>query len=168
MSWYAMRSKPNKEMPLYREACARGVECYYPFLRIQPVNPRSRTTRPYFPGYLFVHVDMEQIGFSALQWMPFSLGLVSFGGQPAMIADSLVRAIHQRVDQANTAGGEQLEGLKRGETVVISAGPFNGYEAIFDLSLHGAERVRVLLKLLAKKQLALELPASYIQPVNRT
>src|SRR3972149_5279810 len=157
MFWYALRSKPNKEMALWHEARARGLECFYPYLRVKPVNPRCRTILPYFPGYLFVYVDLEQIGFSTLQWMPFSLGLVSFGGQPAMIADSLVQAIRQRVEQVNAAGGEQPPGLKRGEAVVISGGPFSGYEAIFDQSIQGSERVRVLLKLLARKQLPLEL-----------
>ena len=59
-----MRSKPNKEMPLWHEIRARGVECFYPYLRVEPVNPRCRTIQPYFPGYLFVHADLEQIGFS--------------------------------------------------------------------------------------------------------
>ena len=163
MFWYALRSKPNKEMAVCREVRARGMECFYPYLRVKPVNPRSRTIRPYFPGYLFVYGDMEQIGFSTFQWMPFSMGLVSFGAQPAAIPESLIHAIRQRVDQVNAAGGEQLAGLKRGEEVVISGGPFSGYEAIFDQSIQGSERVRVLLKLLAKKELPLELPAGFIQ-----
>jgi len=167
MFWYALRSKPNKEMALWHEIRARGMECFYPYLRVKPVNPRCRSIHPYFPGYLFIYVDLEQIGFSTLQWMPFSLGLVSFGGQPAMIPDSLVHAIRERVEQVNAAGGKQLTGLKRGEAVVISGGPFSGYEAIFDLNLHGTQRVRVLLRLLAKKQMPLELPASYIQQINR-
>ena len=154
-------------MPLWHEIRARGVECFYPYLRVQPVNPRCRTIQPYYPGYLFVHGDMEQIGFSTLQWMPFSLGLVSFGGQPATIPESLVHAIRQRVDQVNAAGGEQPKGWTRGEFVVISGGPFSGYEAIFDVNLQGSERARVLLKLLDKKQIPLELPAGYIQQINR-
>ena len=154
-------------MPLWHEIRARGVECFYPYLRVEPVNPRCRTIQPYFPGYLFVHADLEQIGFSTLQWMPFSLGLVSFGGQPATIPESLVHAIRQRVDQVNAAGGEQPKGWTRGESVVISGGPFSGYEAIFDVNLQGSERARVLLKLLDKKQIPLELPAGYIQQINR-
>ena len=154
-------------MPLWHEIRARGVECFYPYLRVKPVNPRCRSILPYFPGYLFVYVDLEQIGFSTLQWMPFSLGLVSFGGQPATIPESLVHAIRQRVDQVNAAGGEQPKGWTRGESVVISGGPFSGYEAIFDVNLQGSERARVLLKLLDKKQIPLELPAGYIQQINR-
>ena len=167
MLWYALRSKSNKEMTLWREVCARGLECFYPQLRVRPVNPRSRTIQPYFPGYLFVQADIERVGVSAFQWMPFSLGLVSFGDEPASVPDGLVHAIRQRVDEVNAGGGEQLEGLKRGEVVVIQDGPFNGYEAIFDAHLPGSERVRVFLKLLKVRQMKLELPAIQIQRLRQ-
>jgi transcriptional antiterminator RfaH len=167
MIWYALRSKPNKELTLWRELCARGLECFYPQLRVRPVNPRSRNVRPYFPGYLFLHADIERIGVSTFQWMPFSVGLVSFGGEPASVPDNLINAIRKRVDEINAAGGEQLEGLKRGEVVVIQDGPFDGYEAIFDARLPGSDRVRVFLKLLEVRQMKLELPANQIQRLRQ-
>jgi transcriptional antiterminator RfaH len=167
MIWYALRSKPNKELTLWRELCAREMECFYPQLRVRPVNPRSRSVRPYFPGYLFLHADIERIGVSTFQWMPFSLGLVSFDGKPASVPDSLIHAIRRRVDEINAAGGEQLEGLKRGDAVLVQGGPFNGYKAIFDARLPGSERVRVFLKLLEVRQMKLELPANQIQRKNR-
>ena len=52
LQWYALRSKPNKEGPLWREVHAQGFEVFYSEIRVQPVNPRSRKVRPYFPGYM--------------------------------------------------------------------------------------------------------------------
>jgi transcriptional antiterminator RfaH len=164
LQWYVLRSKPNKELTLWRELLARGFECSYPQLHVRPVNPRSRTMRPYFPGYLFVHSDLEQVGHSTFQWMPFSGGLVSFDGEPAAVPDNLIQAISRHVDEINAAGGENLAGLKPGETVVIQSGPLDGYEAIFDARLAGTERVRVLLKILRARQMSVELPAAQIQP----
>ncbi len=161
--WFVLRSKPNKELALWREASARGLECFYPQLRVQPVNPRSRKIRPYFPGYLFLHTDVDQVGRSTFQWIPFSSGLVSFDGSPAMVPENLIQAIRRHVEEINAAGGEQFVDLKRGETVVIQGGPFDGYEAIFDTRLAGTERVRVLLKLLKVRQMNIELPAAQIQ-----
>ncbi len=163
LQWFVLRSKPNKELALWRELGARGLECFYPQLHVRPVNPRSRKIRPYFPSYLFLHTDIGQVGMSAFQWIPFSSGLVSFDGLPAMVPDGLVQAIRRHVDEINAAGGEQLVGIARGETVMIQGGPFDGYEAIFDTRLAGTERVRVLLKLLRARQLNLELPAAQIQ-----
>jgi len=163
MNWYAMRSKPNKETALSLQLSARNVEVFYPQLYVHPVNPRSRTVRPYFPGYLFVCVDLMQTGFSELHWLPFSLGLLTFGGEPACVPEVLIHGIRRRVDEINAAGGELLNSVRTGETVLILDGPFAGYEAIFDVRLPGNERVRVLLKLLNRQQVPLVLPTGQVQ-----
>jgi len=163
-NWYALRSKPRKEDIVWRQVLSQGFEVYYPRLRVHPINPRSRKVVAYFPGYLFVQTDIEQVGVSMFQWMPHTLGLVSFGGEPAAVPDHLVQAIHQRVDQINIAGGEVFDGLKPGEVVWISDGPFRGYEAIFDARLPGNERVRVLLEFLGnRRKVAVILEAGQIE-----
>ena len=165
--WYVLRSKPNKEMALWRELSARGVECYYPHLRVQPVNPRSRKIRAYFPGYLFLQAELEVVSASSFRWMPFSGGFVAFDGKPATVPDNLVQAIRRHVDAINAAGGLNGLSLKPGETVVIQGGMFDGYEAILDAHLKGTERVRVLLKLLQVRQMSLELPATQVRPKRK-
>ncbi len=162
--WYALRSKARKEDVVWRQVLSQGFEVYYPRLRVHPVNPRSRKVQAYFPGYLFVQADIEQVGISFFQYMPHTLGLVSFGGEPAVVPDHLVQAVRQRVDEINTAGGEIFDGLKAGEAVWISDGPFRGFEAIFDARLPGSERVRVLLEFLGnRRQVAIELEARQIE-----
>lgn len=162
--WYALRSKPRKEEAVYRQVHAQGFRSYYPRIRVKPVNPRSRHWKPYFPGYLFVCVDLERVGTSLFQWMPHTLGLVSFGGEPATVPEHLVEAIRKRVEEINAAGGENLEGLQAGDVVRIVGGPFDGYEAIFDARLPGSERVRVLLEFLGnRRRVPIELGAGQIQ-----
>ena len=165
--WYAMHSKPRKEDLLWEQLQVREIEAYHPCIPVQTVNPRARQVKPYFPGYVFVRVDLEEVNWSSLHWMPGATGLVSFGGQPASMPDAMIWAIRNRVEQINTSGGEQLEGLKPGDTVVIQGGAFDGYEAIFDRKLSGNERVRVLLTLLQVQQKRLELPAGQIRKKNR-
>jgi transcriptional antiterminator RfaH len=165
--WYALRSKPRKEDVLYRQANAQGFEVFYPRLRVQPVNPRSKKYKPYFPGYMFVNVDLEKVGISTFQWMPHSIGLVSFGGEPAHVPENLINTLQKRVDQINEAGGEVYDGLKHGDPVKISDGPFMGYEAIFDERLPGSERVRVLIQMLSDRHLPVELQAGQIERKDR-
>ena len=81
----------------------------------------------------------------------------------ARMPHALIQAIRNRVDQINGDGGEQLHGLKPGETVVIQDGPFAGQEAIFDSRISGNERVRVLLSLLRGRQMPLVLPSAQIE-----
>lgn len=161
--WYVVRCKPRKEDVVWRQLRTHGYENFYPRIRVNPVNPRSRKIRPYFPGYLFVRVDLDESGMSAFNWMPHTVGLVSFGGEPAIVPDNLVVEIEKRVQQINEAGGEVLDGLKPGDVVVIQDGPFKGYEAIFDTRITGSERVRVLLELLSnQRQVPVELDAGQI------
>jgi transcriptional antiterminator RfaH len=148
--WYALRSKPRKEEVVWKQVRERGYEVFYPRLRVNPINPRSRKYQPYFPGYL--------------QWLPHSTGLVSFGGEPSPVPDNLINAIRRRVEEIAAAGGEVFDALHKGDIVRINFGPFEGYEAIFDTRLPGTERVRVLLQFLSDRYVPIELEASHLQP----
>ena len=164
--WYVIHSKPHKEEMLAEQLELRRIEAFAPRIRVQVVNPRARRIRPYFPGYIFVRADLEGMGLSALQYVPGSAGLITFGGTPASVPEGLIHAIRQRVEEINSAGGELFEALKSGETVLVHSGPFAGYEAIFDGRLPGTERVKVLLKLLRNRKMLIELPAGYIRPIK--
>ncbi|HVN56119.1 MAG TPA: transcription termination/antitermination NusG family protein [Anaerolineaceae bacterium] len=170
-NWYAIRSHPRKEESLWHQILNQGLDAYYPHLRVKTVNPRARKIRAYFPGYLFVKADLEVIGLSTLQWMPFAVGLVSFGGEPAIVPDTLIHAIRQRLEAIQEAGCEHLMDLERlhsGDQVRVLEGPFQGYEAIFDARIPGSERVRVLLKMLNQRNLPVEMDARTVKPVKKS
>lgn len=110
-----------------------------------------------------MRVDLEQVGTSIFEWMPFANGLVQFGGVPAHVPDPLIAAVQSRLDEINVAGGEVLYKVKPGDQVEIKNGAFAGYEAIFDQRLNGGERVRVLLQMLSNRQIPVELHISQIR-----
>ena len=149
-SWYVIHSKPRKENQVNAYLQAQGFETFYPTLRVQPVNPRASRIRPYFPRYLFVHANLDEVGVSALQWLPGAIGLVSFDGQPVPVPAHVVHELKRRVAEIRAAGGLVLDGLQPGDSVHITRGPFAGYEAIFDTRLSGSERVQVLLQMLGR------------------
>jgi len=163
-SWYCIRSKPNKEEFLCSQLVASEIKTFYPQLNVKPVNPRSRKVSPYFPGYMFVNVDLEEVGTNALQWMPGALGLVFYGEEPIPVQEQVINTIRNRVEAANAVVDEWLAGLKPGDHIRIESGPFAGYEAIFDVHLPGSERVRVFLALLERDGMRLELPEVFIRP----
>lgn len=167
MPWYVMNSKPNKEELLHEQLRIRKIDTYYPTIKVQPVNPRARKSKPYFPGYLFIKVDLDELGSSTLRWMPGALGLVDFGGEPANVPDELLEAIREKVEQVNVVDKDQAERFKSGESVTIQSGPFAGYHAIFDSRLPGNERVRVLLRLLSDRQVGVALSAGQIKHVEQ-
>lgn len=161
--WYALRSKPRKEEILWRQLRAQEFDVFFPRIRVHPVNPRSRKLLPYFPGYMFVNVNLEEVGLSTFQWMPHAIGLVSFDGEPSTVPENLISAINKRVEEIAAAGGEFFDGIKPGDTVKINTGPFAGYEAIFDARLPGSERVRVLIQMLSDRRIPVELRAGQVE-----
>lgn len=162
--WFALRTKPRKEDVVFRQMRSKEIEVFYPRLRVNPVNPRSKKFKPYFPGYMFIRVNLEETGMSHFRWMPHTLGIVTFGDEPATVPDHLIHSISKRVKEIAEAGGEVLDGLSQGDQVNIEAGPFTGYKAIFDTRIPGTERVRVLLEILSnQRQVPVELDVSQIQ-----
>lgn len=156
--WYVVRSKPNREEFLEGQLISRDVEVYFPRIRVKPINPRARKHKPYFPGYLFLRIDLDKNSVTNLERIPGVVRLVSFGGEASIVPDAIVHAIRVKVDEINAAGGQKSPGIRPGSTVKIEKGPFEGYEGIVDSRLPGKERVRVLLKMLQNRKVPVDLP----------
>jgi transcriptional antiterminator RfaH len=165
--WYALRTQPRREAVVWEQAQARGIETFYPRLRARPVNPRARKVQPYFPGYLFVRADLEQTGQSVFDYMPYSAGLVAFGGEPAHVPESLIHGLQRTVTALAERGEDLQDRLKKNDRVWIQAGPFAGHEAIFDTRLQGGERVRLLLQMLSGQRVPIELDAAQVEASRR-
>lgn len=163
LGWYVMHSKPQKEKWLLKQLDALNIEVYYPRLRSKARKLDSRIFKPYFPGYMFVNVDLELTGTSMLEWIPGSLGLISFGGEPARVPEALLQKIRRHVDEINAARARIVESLRPGDEVVIFSGPLAGYDAIFCNRLRDTERVQVLLKALQDQQMKIDLQVDHIR-----
>lgn len=165
--WYVLRSKPHKEIALFRYAHSKGLEVFYPRIRVDPVNPRSRKIRPYFPGYMFVNVDLDEVGLSSMQYMPLSIGLVKFGDEPAPVPEPVVERLKTHVGELWEQRIQQRK-FEQGDMLLVRDGPFEGYEAIFDIYLSGRDRVRVLLEMLSGRPVGVELDPSSIEKQERS
>ena len=165
--WYAIHTKPHGEEAVWHQIQAQGFGAYYPRLRVEPVNPRARKVRSYFPRYLFVKVDLDEVGLSTFKWVYCAVGLLCYGDVPVPVPDDIIDGIRENLERIGAVGGELFLRVKPGDPVVIQDGPFAGYEAIFDARLNGKDRVRVLLQMLDDRVLRLELRAAQIEPARR-
>jgi transcriptional antiterminator RfaH len=147
--WYVLACKPNKEEIVFRQLQSRGYEVFYP--RFFSANGKSGRLymRSYFPGYLFIRLDLEKVGVSTFQWMPNTDGLVCFGMKPAFVPDSLVQAIKRHVSSINSpAQGSTLADTNIYSGVSQSDRQDDNYRAIFNSNLTSDERVGELLRML--------------------
>jgi transcription antitermination factor NusG len=164
--WYTVQTKPRKENLVYNYLCANEFETFYPSVVVKPVNPRAAKIRPYFPSYVFVRADLDVVGEGSLQWFHGAVGLVRFGGEPAIVPDHFIYELEHRIEAIKAAGGLHLDGLKRGDQVRITSGPFADCEALFDLRLNDGERVQVFLQWLGR-QLKIQIDASAVSKPRR-
>ncbi len=159
--WYALHTKPHKERVVYQQLITQKIRIFYPCV---PNRKLKNSIQPYFPGYLFVHVDLDEYGINMFQWLPFAKGLVCYGEEPAPVPEALIMSLHHRLREISAARDGYQTHVTPGTPVKIINGPFAGYEALFDSRLSGNERARVLLRLLGDRHLPLELSAAQIKP----
>lgn len=143
--WYILYTKPNAEYQVVKALTQREIYTYLPEIEL----PKSRQGRkPFFPCYLFARVDLSQVGISSLQWTPGLRRVVGFGDQPTPLPDGVIELIQQGLDELEAAGGWLAHGFKPGDTVLITAGPFEDMLAIFAGPTTPTRRVQVLLNIL--------------------
>jgi transcriptional antiterminator RfaH len=165
--WYALRVKAHKERAVVEYLRTRDVELFAPTIHVKPKNPRAAKKRPYFPGYLFVYVDLQEEGQQAYSWVPGTRGLVTFGDEPAVVSPHLIHELEERIARLNDTGGVESADFQKGQRIRIVGGPFEGYEAIFDMRLSGKERVQVLLRFLSDHPQPVQLNLTDIEKSRR-
>jgi transcription elongation factor/antiterminator RfaH len=162
--WYALHVKPHKEPSVHQLLNTIGFESYYPVLKVTPVNPRSRKERPFFPGYMFVKVNLVETGADTLRWTEGTYGLVQFGGEPTSVPDSLISDLREQLSKYEAS---ETPEFSRGDHVRIVNGLFEGYDAIFDTHISGKDRVQVLLAYLNDQPKKVVLDPAEIEKAKR-
>jgi transcriptional antiterminator RfaH len=98
----------------------------------------------YFPGYLFVALDLAKDRWRSVNGTLGVAHLVAQGEQPASVPHGVVEALIEAADERGVLAGPQL---KAGQTVRITAGAFADQLAVIE-RLDEAGRVRVLLEIM--------------------
>ncbi len=149
--WYVLSCAPRKERVIYHQLRDRGFDVYYPYLVARTPSPDTLKIEPYFPGYVFIRVDLDKVAHTTFQWMPLAEGLVCVADVPAYIPDRIIHAIHRRLWKVNslilgTPG--QPDEMEQDEVHLAD------HSNLFDQELSGSERVNALLQMLQGLSLA--------------
>ena len=147
--WYTLFTKPNAE---YRVAAAlqkQGLETYLPEIETFKVH-RGRGRKPFFPCYLFVKTDFKALGLLQVQRTPGLCYVVAFDNRPVPLADEVIELIQRKLGGIEATRGRPAPNFKPGETVRITAGPFQDMLAILEGPTRPTMRVRVLLNILGQ------------------
>ena len=144
--WYALQTHALQEERAAENLNAWGVETFAPKYKERRSNPYTGRpvyfTRSLFPRYMFARFDAGRM----LRKVWFTRGVakvVGFGNGPSPVEDEIIELIKSRVGEDGFV--QFNEELKRGDKVVISAGPLVTLEGIFERDLEDGDRVLLLL-----------------------
>lgn len=147
--WYCLYTKPRTERRVYQVLQGQGLECFLPELPRTSRDKRLGIGRPFFPRYLFARLALPEDS-SWVRWTPGLVQIVNTDGEPIPIEEGVIQALQEQV-QALLGAGQTGPTFRPGERVRITAGPFRGYEGIFDRRLSGENRARILVRFLRRE-----------------
>lgn len=158
MTWYALQHKPAQGDRALQHLQNQDIACFYPKISVEKIKggKRSKKLEPLFPGYLFVNLEQTDPMWSKLRSTRGVLRIVGFANKPAPISDTVIEHIKESLDSVAEQGG-----IKPGQAVQLSEGPFEGINAIFQ-AYDGEERAVVLVNFMQKQQ-SIRVPVSAIK-----
>jgi transcriptional antiterminator RfaH len=149
--WYAVHTKPHREQTVQHFLASRGIDTYLPTLTERSkASPRREHDRPFFSCYLFAHLDLTTVALSSVNWSPGVNRVVSFGGQPAIVPETVLQWLQQHLAHIDTRGYYHGLPLCPGDRLRVTKGPLKGMEAVFDQRLSSGDRARVFVEILGR------------------
>ena len=157
MTWYALQHKPAQGDRALQHLQNQDIACFYPKITVEKIKAGKRTKKlePLFPGYLFVNLEQTDPMWAKLRSTRGVLRIVSFANKPAAISEEVIQHIKDSLESVAEQGG-----IKPGQAVQLSEGPFEGINAIFQ-AYDGEARAIVLINFMQKQQ-RVKVPVSAI------
>jgi transcriptional antiterminator RfaH len=152
-SWYAVQAKRNAERRVVHRLALKSILSFLPLIEVVRRYAERRVVRvePLFPGYLFAQMDAldrDPSGWDALRLAPGVRRILGTEEAPVPVPEDVIASIQARVrDLGFIRPGPQFT---RGSMVSFRHGLLSGLEAIFEMPMSRAGRVRVLLELLGQ------------------
>ncbi len=146
--WWAVQSKPRQELRAQASLQAGGILTLLPLVRRATraraggVGTAGVRVEPLFPRYLFARCD----SLTTARHIRFARGVARIVGTddgPLPVDEAIIQSIEQRV--AADGFVHLAPALRPGDRVRVVAGPLEGFVGVFDASVGGPDRVRLLL-----------------------
>lgn len=123
-SWFAVRTRSRAEKVVHQQLCVKGMESFLPTVtRWSRWKDRQKVIDwPLFPGYCFASFAWAD-RLDALKCSGVA-GIVSFGGEPAPVAESEIQSLKTLVE--STLLYDCAPFIHEGSLVEVVHGPLTG------------------------------------------
>lgn len=166
--WFVANSKPRQEATAKQQLENQGYTVYLPFLkRSKHIRGRwQEKIEVLFPGYLFLKLDLAKDNLAPIRSTRGMKGLIRFGDNLAPLPDEVIEYVQSRELEYLSEKPEPAKRFQKGDSLNIVGGPFDGLEAVFQMS-NSTDRVLVLLSILGGQK-TVSIDVNNITPAEQT
>ena len=158
--WYIVHTYSGQEgrakQALLERAAALGMEAAFDEILIpeesfvELVKGQKKTSkRKFFPGYILVHMDLNDETWHVVKGTPRVTGFVGGGTQPPPISDEEVAQMTQQMKEG-AAKPKPLVSFMDGESVRVISGPFANFSGFIGEVLEEKEKLRVMVQVFGR------------------
>lgn len=126
MPWYVIYTKPRNEKKVAERLALIGIEAYCPLVTVvkQWSDRKKKVQVPLLNSYVFVNINEKEreLVFEVSGVVRYLFWL----GKPAVVREHEIEALKDGLE--GTIVSYEVKGIKVGDVVPISTGPFRGKE----------------------------------------
>jgi transcriptional antiterminator RfaH len=152
--WFAIRTKPQQEQVAKLHYQRQGYVVYLPMMRtiVRHARRTEEKLKPFFPGYLFLHLAPPERNWVAISSTRGALGPICFGDQYVPVPAWIIADLQAKEDGSGAVPLAELQkkGLTPGAKVAVQLDDDTSAQGLF-YSFSGQENVVVLLSFLNRQ-----------------
>ncbi len=158
--WYIVHTYSGQEarakQALLERALTHGFEEKFDEILIpeesvvETVGGNKRTSkRKFFPGYILVHMDLDDETWHVVKGTPKITGFVGNATDPPPVSEDEVERMTQRMKEG-AAKPKPLIRFEEGENVRVVSGPFANFSGQIDEVLVDKEKLKVMVQVFGR------------------
>jgi len=158
--WYIVHTYSGQEakakQALLERAATLGFEDKFDEILIpeesvvEMVGGSKRTSkRKFFPGYILVHMDLDDETWHVVKGTPKITGFVGNATDPPPISEDEVQRMTQRMKEGEEKP-KPLIHFDEGEAVRVTTGPFANFSGYVDEVMEDKEKLRVMVQVFGR------------------
>jgi len=151
--WFAIRTQPRKEQIARKHYEQQDFIVYLPLILTIRRHARriDKVPRPLFPGYVFLHLSIEDRRWNTIGSTIGTIGPVRFGKYYPPVPDWVIEGLRIREDESGLIFlGSQGSTFKPGDRVSVVLENLEYLEGIFQAA-KGEDRALILMEILRRQ-----------------
>jgi transcriptional antiterminator NusG len=131
-NWYGIYTKSRHEKLVASKLQARGFDVFLPLYQVKrrlSLRRQQVVLLPLFPGYVFVRFVCNARNYHSIRASDGVVSVIGGGYGPTPIPESQIEMVRRLI--CSEVGCRPTANLRRGEPVVVIAGPLAGSRGTF-------------------------------------